>query len=445
MYALTGVSMVALTHSLLATNTRPSMSETPADPPAAVAAAPAPDARARADALVAEGKKAIALSQWEEAVTKYGEALDVMRELVGEFDPAMAPLLLSYGKALYELAFAAQGVMGKDEVAKSTDPSNSADAGPSGSNFVFEGDGDDDAEEGGDAEGDVEAEGETAAADASEAEQGDDAAGEAEAEDEPEDDYNAAWEVLDVARTIYQGVVDKAAETGDETRDAKLALSECYVALGDVSCETENFVQAVSDYTAGLGIKQALLPQSSRALASTHYQLATALEFTPDGRAQALAHVRAAHACFAARAEAIVASASTSASPAGASAGAGAAVPDDIARLSAKDAAAERSECAALMADLEAKIDELEAAPQAGDLVSESINHLLGGGVAEAKKDDGPVNDLSGMVKKKKKPAPAAATQAPAPAAPAVPTAEQGEKRAAEDGAEGEAKRARAE
>ena len=40
------------------------------------------------------------------------------RRLVGDFDPAMAPLLLSYGKALYELAFSQQGVMGKDEVDK---------------------------------------------------------------------------------------------------------------------------------------------------------------------------------------------------------------------------------------------------------------------------------------------------------------------------------------
>jgi hypothetical protein len=41
------------------------------------------------------------------------------RQLVGESDPKMAPLLLSYGKALYELAFSQQGVMGKEEVDKS--------------------------------------------------------------------------------------------------------------------------------------------------------------------------------------------------------------------------------------------------------------------------------------------------------------------------------------
>lgn len=44
------------------------------------------------------------------------------RQLVGDFDPQMAPLLLSYGKALYELAFSQQGVMGKEEVAKETEP-----------------------------------------------------------------------------------------------------------------------------------------------------------------------------------------------------------------------------------------------------------------------------------------------------------------------------------
>ena len=43
------------------------------------------------------------------------------RQLVGDSDPEMAPLLLSYGKALYELAFAQQGVMGKEELGKQAD------------------------------------------------------------------------------------------------------------------------------------------------------------------------------------------------------------------------------------------------------------------------------------------------------------------------------------
>ena len=59
---------------------------------------------------------------------------------------------------------------------------------------------------------------------------------EGEGDEEPEDDYNAAWEVLDVARTIYAKMVEGKAEA--EMREETLNLAECYLALGDVSCET---------------------------------------------------------------------------------------------------------------------------------------------------------------------------------------------------------------
>ena len=61
--------------------------------------------------------------------------------------------------------------------------------------------------------------------------------GEAEAEggEEPEDDYNAAWEVLDVARTIYIKVLEDSKE---EMKEEKMKLADTYLALGDVSCET---------------------------------------------------------------------------------------------------------------------------------------------------------------------------------------------------------------
>lgn len=56
-----------------------------------------------------------------------------------------------------------------------------------------------------------------------------------EGAEEPEDDYNAAWEVLDVARTIYLKVIE---ENKGEMREENLRLAETYLALGDVSCET---------------------------------------------------------------------------------------------------------------------------------------------------------------------------------------------------------------
>ena len=53
-----------------------------------------------------------------------------------------------------------------------------------------------------------------------------------EADDaEPEDDFNAAWEVLDLARAIY----DKQME---EDEEVKLKLADTYITLGDISLET---------------------------------------------------------------------------------------------------------------------------------------------------------------------------------------------------------------
>lgn len=159
----------------------------------------------------------------------HGQPLTPRRELVGDFDPSMAPLLLSYGKALYELALSQQGVMGREEVAKSTDPASADPAAPGAKgNFVFEGDGDDEGDEEEQGE-EGEGEGEQDGGEEEGKEQG-------EGEEEPEDDFNAAWEVLDVARTIYAREVEQLpAGEGKETR---LLLSECYLALGDVSCET---------------------------------------------------------------------------------------------------------------------------------------------------------------------------------------------------------------
>ena len=53
---------------------------------------------------------------------------------------------------------------------------------------------------------------------------------------EPEDDFNAAWEVLDLARAIYE---KQKNENNDE--EVRLKLADTYIALGDVSLETGLF------------------------------------------------------------------------------------------------------------------------------------------------------------------------------------------------------------
>lgn len=60
-----------------------------------------------------------------------------------------------------------------------------------------------------------------------------DDAGEGEEEDEaePEDDFNAAWEVLDLARAIYEKRMD-----GDDAM--RLRAADTFIMLGDISLET---------------------------------------------------------------------------------------------------------------------------------------------------------------------------------------------------------------
>ena len=54
---------------------------------------------------------------------------------------------------------------------------------------------------------------------------------------------------------------------------------------------TEKFDQAVKDYTTGLGLKQQLLPLSSRHIAEAHYRLCLVLDMTPGQLSSAISHV----------------------------------------------------------------------------------------------------------------------------------------------------------
>ena len=73
--------------------------------------------------------------------------------------------------------------------------------------------------------------GQAEAAAADEEQEDQDQDGEEADEGEPEDDFNAAWEVLDLARALYE-------KRKDEDDEVKLKLADTYIALGDVSLET---------------------------------------------------------------------------------------------------------------------------------------------------------------------------------------------------------------
>lgn len=123
--------------------------------------------------------------------------------------PELAPLLLPYGKALLEIASKSQGVLGKEDgkneeaaPPKSVESSSKPDIAPAqAANFHFEGD-----------------------------EESDDEAQGGEDEEVEDDDFTVAWEVLDLARTLYEKLQSEGQDVGRE-------LGECFGLLGDVSLE----------------------------------------------------------------------------------------------------------------------------------------------------------------------------------------------------------------
>lgn len=197
-------------------------------------------------------RRAFALKKYEQAVEHYATALELqsvpssflhaltsnaLRTKKLQHDaPEMADLYFSYGKALLENAIAQASVLGKEpesgpegeeekrmfsRVLHCISPTPFSIGSRNGPILEFgdEGDGEDE-------DGAMDLLGESAKE--PEEESDDEEEGE---EGEPEDDFNAAWEVFELARGIYEKASD-----GDDI--IKLKLADTYIALGDVSLET---------------------------------------------------------------------------------------------------------------------------------------------------------------------------------------------------------------
>ena len=82
-----------------------------------------------------------------------------------------------------------------------------------------------------------------------------------------------------------------------------MKLGDVHIALGDVSLESENFEQAVTDFREALKIKEARLEAEDRELAEAHYKLALALEYSPTEADKAQDHIHKAATVLRARIE----------------------------------------------------------------------------------------------------------------------------------------------
>merc|ERR1712183_101753 len=111
---------------------------------------------------------------------------------------------------------------------------------------------------------------------------GEDAAAlEAEDEDDPSN-LQLSWEMLELAKMVLldqlEGEASKTLSEENKTMIEK-RLFETFLTLGEVSLENENYPQAVEDLTLCLNKQQEVLPEDSRNIAVTFYQLGVALGF----------------------------------------------------------------------------------------------------------------------------------------------------------------------
>ncbi|KAJ4492581.1 hypothetical protein C8J55DRAFT_419072, partial [Lentinula edodes] len=370
------------------------------------------------DNAIEHAKRAFALKKYEQAVDYYATALEHLSRTLGEDSPEIADLYFAYGKSLLENAISQTSVLGKDqpeeegaEDDKGALPclTGSSSNGPI---LSFSGDAEEGAE---DSAVDLFAEA------AKEVAEADAAAGEEDDNDdedaEPEDDFNAAWEVLDLARAIY----DKQHDADTSNEDVALKLADCYIALGDVSLETEKFDQGITDYEVGLTLKSKLLPLSSRQIAEAHYKLSIVLDLTPGRLSDSIKHADQALRSIESRLGELKLAKEHPSSlvkdvkpdPKGKGKGKASAVAginsDAVQNMSATQIEGELKELAELKEELALRIEELKMAPNetlagsAPALAAQALDKELAS-KSSPLVPAAVVNDLTNMVRKKKAP-----------------------------------------
>lgn len=92
-------------------------------------------------------------------------------------------------------------------------------------------------------------------------------------EEEEVSNLQLAWEVLELAKIIFEGQAKKG------SREAQLKVADVLLKLGEISLESDNCGQAVEDLGKCLCIQRELLEADSRQLAETHYQRGLAHSF----------------------------------------------------------------------------------------------------------------------------------------------------------------------
>lgn len=280
--------------------------------------------------LIAQATAKYAIKDYLPAAEYYSQATELQAELNGEMAAENADLLYSYGKCLYFVAVKNSDVLGGDAAGaklgppkpvqekkqkkvdeahaamKKADQVQAADAAHRQTEEVVaevvEGKAGDESatttkEDG--AGGDkpfFQFTGDENWDDSDEDEDADDAAAEEGEAEEENDDFANAFEVLDLARVLFNSRLEQlqrrdattadkdisAASASDsaEVRTVKERVADIHDLQAEIALEGERYPNAVVDLKAALALKEQLYPKQDSALAECHFKLSLALEFS---------------------------------------------------------------------------------------------------------------------------------------------------------------------
>ncbi|KAM3588907.1 hypothetical protein VKS41_001336 [Umbelopsis sp. WA50703] len=337
--------------------------------------------------LIHEGSRAFSLHDYETSTAKFGQACELLDKQFGELSPQSANTYFMYGKSLLQYAIQQNSVLGNRAAEESTViEETESHAAASNPRFHFEGEPD---------LREVEPEGEETAGD-DENEEGAGDHDEEEGNQEGEgDEFNDAWDVLDIARVMYEK---------EDSPEAKAKLADVYVCLGDVSLETEKFDQALPDFRAAIDIKQTILEPDNRELAELHYKLALALEYSTSEQHLAVEETEKAVKVLRKRLEVLQ---DKQLAESGDKKGKGKSTEKDVDQDANQNTEIQKEikEIQELIPDMEVKIEELKNPKQLEaqvDMLKEMLGLKGSSGGLPAVPVPANVNDLTSLVKKRK-------------------------------------------
>ncbi|KAK6359774.1 hypothetical protein TWF696_000912 [Orbilia brochopaga] len=397
--------------------------------------------------LSAEAAVEYTHKRYSKAAELYADAAELQATINGEENPLNADLLYLYGRALYHCGLSRSDVLGtgvssneaareqqrEAEIAKKQSTSAAAaKRKPAATEELKEG--------GALKKGVIAISGDDNFLD-SDGESSDSDGG------PEEDDFTLAWEILDLARVLFNKRLENPPDDPEVVRKIKERLADVHDILGEVSLESESFKQACIDLEEALKIKLELYPVESTLITEAHYKLSLALEFASQGagegdadkdvspedqkkgRDKAVKHMRSAIASCKKRVEAEEKAIQ-------------AATGDKVGDKPKDEAEKAVEEGKDLVKELEMKLRDLMAPPP--EVVSAAVKKAMGeeqmAGILSAMRSGNPedakkmfadiisgANDISGAVRKKAR-TPVADTPSPAAASHGA-----GSKRKAED------------